>query len=137
MPHLSVTKYYVECIDTAVFCRECSLSPSRKAIYIYILTSPGFNPPCGPLGRLFLDVSVCPPISTPSRPKGCGRILRGQFKFYRDDGPVYRPLTLVAGASATGAWRKVFCANEYPRLVFKLMPSTEDMSYTTEEIRAF
>jgi hypothetical protein len=64
-------------------------------------------------------------------------ILQGQFKFYRDDGPVYRPLTLVAGDSATGAWRKVFCANEYPRLVFKLMPSTEDMSYTTEEIRAF
>ena len=64
-------------------------------------------------------------------------ILQGQLKFYRDDGPVYRPLTLVAGGSATGAWRKVFCANEYPRLVFKLMPSTEDMSYTTEEIRAF
>ena len=59
--------------------------------------------------------------------------LQGQFKFYRDEGPVFRPLTLVTGGDSTGAWRKVYCAREYPRLVFKLMPSTEDMSYTVEE----
>jgi hypothetical protein len=50
---------------------------------------------------------------------------------------IYRPLTLVSGGDTTGAWRKVYCSLEYLRLVFKLMPSTEDMSYTTEEIRAF
>ena len=59
--------------------------------------------------------------------------LQGQFKFYRDEGPVFRPLTLVTGGDSTGARRKVYCAREYPRLVFKLMPSTEDMSYTVEE----
>ena len=64
-------------------------------------------------------------------------ILRGQFKFLRDEGPIYRTLTLTAGTSSTGAWRKVFASIEYPRLVFKLSPATEDLSYTTEEIRAF
>ena len=64
-------------------------------------------------------------------------VLRGQFKFLRDEGPTYRTLTLIAGASSTGAWRKVFASIEYPRLVFKLSPATEDLSYTTEEIRAF
>ena len=59
--------------------------------------------------------------------------LQGQFKFYRDEGPVFRPLTLVTVGDSTGAWRKVYCAREYSRLVFKLMPSTEDMSYTGEE----
>ena len=43
-------------------------------------------------------------------------------------GYVYRPLTLVSGGDTTGAWRKVYCFEEYPRLFFKLMPSTEDMS---------
>ena len=80
-------------------------------------------------------------VAVPERPSSSSSSVSQIFykvsSFYRDDGPVYRPLTLVAGDSATGAWRKVFCANEYPRLVFKLMPSTEDMSYTTEEIRAF
>ena len=64
-------------------------------------------------------------------------VRRGQFKFLRDEGPVYRTLTLIAGTSSTGAWRKVFASIEYPRLVFKLSPATEDLSYTTEEIRAF
>ena len=64
-------------------------------------------------------------------------ILRGQFRFQRQDGPVYRSLTLQAGPSSTGAWRKVFTSPEYPRLVFKLSPATEDLTYTTEEIRAF
>ena len=64
-------------------------------------------------------------------------VLRGQFRFLRDEGPTYRSLTLVVGASSTGAWRKVFTSIEYPRLVFKLSPATEDLSYTTEEIRAF
>ena len=45
-------------------------------------------------------------------------VLRGQFKFLRDEGPTYRTLTLIAGASSTGAWRKVFAPIEYPRLVF-------------------
>ena len=35
-------------------------------------------------------------------------VLRGQFKFLRDEGPTYRPLTLIAGTSSTGAWRKEF-----------------------------
>ena len=43
----------------------------------------------------------------------------------------------VFWCACCGVGNKVFCANEYHRLVFKLMPSTEDMSYTTEEIRAF
>ena len=64
-------------------------------------------------------------------------ILRGQFRFQRQDGPVYRSLTLQAGPSSTGAWRKAFTSPEYPRLVFKLSPATEDLTYTTEEIRAF
>ena len=64
------------------------------------------------------------------------QLLQGQFRFNRETGYVYRPL-LVSGADTTGAWRKVYCFEEYPRLFFKLMPSTEDMSYTTEEIRAF
>ena len=53
---------------------------------------------------------------------------QGQFRFNREDGYIYRPLTLVSGGDTTGAWRKVYCSVEYPRLVFKLMPSTEDMS---------
>ena len=64
-------------------------------------------------------------------------VLRGQFKFLRDEGPIYRTLALTAGTSSTGAWRKVFASIEYPRLVFKLSPATEDLSYTTEETRAF
>ena len=64
-------------------------------------------------------------------------VLRGQFKFLRDEGPTYRPLTLISGPSYIGAWRKVFASTEYPRLAFKLSPATEDLSYTTEEIRAF
>ena len=32
--------------------------------------------------------------------------LQGQFKFYRDEGPVFRPLTLVTGGDSTGAWRE-------------------------------
>ena len=64
-------------------------------------------------------------------------VLRGQFKFLREEGPTYRPLTLTSGPSYIGAWRKVFASNEYPRLAFKLSPATEDLSYTTEEIRAF
>lgn len=53
--------------------------------------------------------------------------LQGQFRFNREDGYIYRPLSLVSGGDTTGAWRKVHCSVEYPRLVFKLMPSTEDM----------
>ena len=64
-------------------------------------------------------------------------ILRGQFRFHRPEGPTCRALTLTAGPSSTGAWRKVFTAIEYPRLVFKVMRATEDLTYTTEEIRAF
>ena len=64
-------------------------------------------------------------------------ILRGQFRFQHQEEPVYRSLTLRAGPSSTGAWRKVFTSPEYPRLVFKLSPATEDLTYTTEEIRAF
>ena len=64
-------------------------------------------------------------------------VLRGQFKFLREEGPTYRPLTLISGPSYIGAWRKVFASTEYPRLAFKLSPATEDLSYTTEEIRAF
>ena len=64
-------------------------------------------------------------------------VLRGQFKFLRDEGPTYRPLTLISGPSYIGAWRKVFASTEYPRLAFKLSPATEDLSYTTVEIRAF
>ena len=63
--------------------------------------------------------------------------LRGQFRFDRQPDPVCRPLTLQAGTSSTGAWRKVYTSPEYPRLVFKLSPASEDSSYTTEEIRAF
>jgi len=58
--------------------------------------------------------------------------LHGQFRFNCDEGYVCRPLTLVSGGDTSGAWRKVYSSVEYPRLVFKLMPSTEDMSYTTE-----
>ena len=64
-------------------------------------------------------------------------ILRGQFRLQRPDGPICCSLTLRAGPSSTGAWRKVFTSPEYPRLVFKLSPATEDLTYTTEEIRAF
>lgn len=60
MPHLSVTKYYVECIDTAVFCRECSLSPSRKAIYIYI-DQPGVQSPLWSLRPTLLGCFCLPP----------------------------------------------------------------------------
>ena len=45
-------------------------------------------------------------------------ILQGQLKFYRDDGPVYRPLTLVAGDSATGAWRKLRVSCKETRFYF-------------------
>ena len=64
-------------------------------------------------------------------------ILRGQFRFQHQEEPVYRSLTLQAGPSSTGAWHKVFTSPEYPRLVFKLSRATEDLTYTTEEIRAF
>ena len=55
-------------------------------------------------------------------------ILRGQFRFQCQEGPAYRSLTLQAGPSSTGAWRKVFTSPEYPRLVFKLSPATEDLT---------
>ena len=96
----------------------------------------------GPFKLVLGGILVNPPRSRTGRTefKLIERLpdqLQGQFKFYRDEGPVFRPLTLVTGGDSTGAWRKVYCAREYPRLVFKLMPSTEDMSYTVEEIRAF
>ena len=63
--------------------------------------------------------------------------LRGQFRFQQDDGTLtYRSIYLQACGPA-GAWRRVYTSEAYPRLVFKLSPRSDDMSYTIEEIRTF
>lgn len=63
--------------------------------------------------------------------------LRGQFRFQQDDGSLtYRSIYLQAVGPA-GAWRRVYTSEAYPRLVFKLSPRDDDMSYTIEEIRTF
>ena len=64
-------------------------------------------------------------------------MLNGQFRFPENVAESrYKPLTLRACGPA-GAWKRVYTADQYPRLVFKLCPASEDVSYTVEEIRTF
>ena len=65
-------------------------------------------------------------------------VLRGQLRFLPGEQVTYRPSALRAVSLAGAcAWRRVYAADEYPRLVFKLSPSSDDSSYTAEEIRTF
>ena len=60
--------------------------------------------------------------------------LQGQFKFYRDEGPVFRPgYPRDSWATPREHGGRCTARESTLALVFKLMPSTEDMSYTGEE----
>ena len=58
-PILPLQNITLNALTRLFFCRGCSLSPSRKAIYI----ARGSIPPLVPLGRLFLDVACTCPLT--------------------------------------------------------------------------
>lgn len=58
-PILPLQNITLNVLTRLFFCRGCSLSPSRKAIYI----ARGSIPPLVPLGRLFLDVACTCPLT--------------------------------------------------------------------------